>query len=262
MLKNINPDILIGLLVASLFWVGVFVWQSSRPPNHASAASQTCEGTKNECAKATTDERIADYTWWLAVLTAALVTVSAGQGFFLLRADRTARIAANAADLSARAAVAIELPIIRVVPEDFGYGSFQDGSNLRIENCSLGSLAFMNLGRTKAFPIEVRCGWTVGDRLPDVPVYTFTKSFPTNLIFEPGPNTTEHLHISEFELEFAPGVPEKARINAVGLWFYCSVAYLDFMQNRHEVGFCWRRWDVTTSAWFREDATPAYSQKT
>jgi len=37
-------------------------------------------------------------------------------GFFLLRADKTARIVANAADLSARAAVAIELPTITAFP--------------------------------------------------------------------------------------------------------------------------------------------------
>jgi hypothetical protein len=111
--KKINPDILIGILVASLFWVGVFVWQSPQPPNHAGVASQHCEGTKSECAKAGSDERIADYTWWLAVLTAGLVCSGVIQFGFLIRSDNTARIAANAADLSARAAVGQKLPILR-----------------------------------------------------------------------------------------------------------------------------------------------------
>jgi hypothetical protein len=97
MLRKLNTDVLIGLLMASLFWVAVFVWQSSQPPNHTSAASQHCEGTKSECAKATTDERIADYTWWLAVLTAGLVISGLIQFGFLIRSDNTARIAANAA---------------------------------------------------------------------------------------------------------------------------------------------------------------------
>lgn len=43
------------------------------------------------------DERIADYTWWLTFFTAVLGGASIIQGFFLLRADKTARIAANAA---------------------------------------------------------------------------------------------------------------------------------------------------------------------
>jgi hypothetical protein len=103
LLKKLNPELVLGFLLASVFWAGVLLWQSS-PPNHASKESQACDGTKSECAKATTDERIADYTWWLAVLTAALVTVSAGQGYFLLRSDKTARIAANAAGDGAIAA--------------------------------------------------------------------------------------------------------------------------------------------------------------
>src|SRR5450755_229976 len=141
-MKQINPDILIGILIASLGWVAVFVWESSQPPIHTSAAGQHCEGTKSECAKATTDERVADYTWWLAVLTAGLVCAGVIQFGFLIRSDNTARIAANAADLSARAAVAIQLPITRVVPEGFGYGSAQVGNDPRIENCALTSLAF------------------------------------------------------------------------------------------------------------------------
>src|ERR1700742_701008 len=98
-MKQLNPDILIGLLIASLFCVGVFVWQSSQPPNYTSAASQHCEDTKSECAKTTTDERIADYTWWLAVLTAGLVCAGVIQFGFLIRSDNTAQIAAKASKL-------------------------------------------------------------------------------------------------------------------------------------------------------------------
>src|SRR6202043_377548 len=93
----------------------------------------------------------------------------------------------NAADLSARAAVALELPIIRVMPERFSYGSSLDGGgdNLRINWCVISHLNFANGGRTKAFPIEVQCGWSAGDKLPDVPAYTFTKLFSVNSIVDP-----------------------------------------------------------------------------
>ena len=117
-MKKLNPDILIGLSIASLFWVGVFVWQSSQPPPYNHPESHACEGTKSECAKATSYERIADYTWWLAVLTAVLAAVSAGQGYFLLQADKTARIAAEAAKKSVETAqaefIAAHRPQIRV----------------------------------------------------------------------------------------------------------------------------------------------------
>jgi hypothetical protein len=100
MLKKLNPELVLGFLLASTFWTGIFLWQS-HPAEHSKTESQSCEGTKSECAKATTDEKLADYTWWLAVLTGALVTVSAGQGYFLLRADKTARISAEAAKATA-----------------------------------------------------------------------------------------------------------------------------------------------------------------
>jgi hypothetical protein len=174
---------------------------------------------------------------------------------------RSFRLAIIAA-LSARAAVAIELPIVRVVPEKFGYGSSLDNDNPRAEWCIIGSLVFFNVGRTQAFPIEVQCGWIVGDKLPDVPSYTFTKSFPINLIFESNPKATEALNINEFELTFAPGLYDGVRNSTVGMWFYCNVVYLDFMQNRHEAGFCWRRYETVGSGWFRQDATPAYNRKT
>jgi hypothetical protein len=48
------------------------------------------------------------YTLVLAVFTGLLVFVSGLQGYFLLRADKTARIAANAAKASADAAIATE----------------------------------------------------------------------------------------------------------------------------------------------------------
>jgi hypothetical protein len=92
MLRNINRDILIGILIASVFWVCVFVWQSSQPPYSASSKSERCENSNAECAKASVDERLAIYTWWLAVLTGGLVLTAVGQGYFLLRADRTTRL--------------------------------------------------------------------------------------------------------------------------------------------------------------------------
>jgi hypothetical protein len=43
------------------------------------------------------EDRIADYTWWLSAFTLALVVISVSQIFFLTRADKTARTAAEAA---------------------------------------------------------------------------------------------------------------------------------------------------------------------
>jgi hypothetical protein len=264
LLKKLNPELVLGILLASVFWAGVLFWQSS-PPNHASEASQTCQGTKSECAKATTDERIADYTWWLAVLTAALVTVSAGQGYFVLRSDKTARLAATAADLSARAAIAIELPIIRADPVEFGFGIsrdiMNDGPEIEIEYFSFECFDFANLGRTKAFPMKVRWGWTVGKSLPDIPTYRLSKSFETDAILEPGPNQRMQLSIRGYSMVIPPGATANLKSNDTTLWLYCSVTYLDFMQAEHEAGFCWQLPYFSSSRLFAV-STPAYNRKT
>jgi hypothetical protein len=258
-MKRLNPDILIGLLLASLFWVGVFVWQSSQPPNRASETSQHCEGTKSECAKAATDERIADYTWWLALLTGALVTVSAVQGYFLLRSDKTARIAANAADRSARAAIALQLPVIRIVPNALSQGDgLADGKPY--ENCSVHFVTISNLGTTKAFPKEILYGWTVGNDLPSEPSYQWIDSFLPNYFIEPDPKITPRKFLVGTKM-LEPG--QRTEISKGNyLWFYCALLYDDFMGEAHSHGFCWR-WSYTGHGLgWRIDGTPAYNRKT
>jgi hypothetical protein len=82
------------------------------PPQHQVTASTTKSAEpstrKQEPAKSlwqrTRSDPVAFYTFVLAIFTGLLVIVSAIQGGFLLRADRTARITANAALIGANAA--------------------------------------------------------------------------------------------------------------------------------------------------------------
>ncbi|HEY2247180.1 MAG TPA: hypothetical protein VGH70_07040 [Bradyrhizobium sp.] len=87
-----------------LFGFGFIAWQStiSQPNQNPKTASEHRADTRSP--KSSTDERLADYTWWLAVLTGGLVVTAIGQGFFIARSDKTARIAANAATKSAEVA--------------------------------------------------------------------------------------------------------------------------------------------------------------
>lgn len=134
--------------------------------------------------------------------------------------------------------------------------------NLRIDWCIVTYLNFANGGRTKALPIEVRCGWTSGDKLPDVPAYTHTKSFPVNSILDPTDDEPERININDFDFTFPPGHYEGVLNRTVSLWFYCSIVYLDFMQIRHEAGFCWKRHELFGGGKFLPDATSAYNRKT
>jgi hypothetical protein len=97
-----------GILFASSFTPQV---QNAAP--HQTAEHQTFnkinENGDNVQSLWVPIDSVGLYTLVLAVFTGLLVGVSGVQGYFLLRADKTARIAANAADLSARAAIAANL---------------------------------------------------------------------------------------------------------------------------------------------------------
>jgi len=201
------------------------------------------------------DEITALSTFVIAIFTTIL-------GCFTISLARSTRTAARAADLSARAAITIELPIIRMELESFRYGKNLDGQNPETYYCSIRCLEFSNLGRTKAFPIEVQFGWFVGTKLPDAPTYLFTKSFPIGTIFEPEPETIRELNIFEFMFETKPGLYDRLRDKTESLWFFCSFAYLDFMQSRHDVGFCWERYETFGIGSFKANPTPAYNSKT
>lgn len=72
---------------------------SKNPQASADASSE--QRAQNIPQPQSPDDRIAAYTLWLAIFTGALVVVSSLQIFFLLRADKTARISADAARLAA-----------------------------------------------------------------------------------------------------------------------------------------------------------------
>jgi hypothetical protein len=195
-----------------------------------------------------------------AISTAIIAVFTIILGFFTISLAKSTRVAADAAILSARAAIAIELPIIRADAQELGYGYVQDEAGRR-QQVSIKQLVISNLGKTKAFPIELQIGCTIGHRLGKTPSYRFTKSFPINAIVEPDQRSVE-ISLSEFEFEAPPDIYNLLRDRSTNLWFYCNLVYIDFMQMRHEAGFCWKRHETTGMGALFEDPTPAYNRKT
>jgi hypothetical protein len=77
------PEISLGVfLTVAIFSMGMLFSSSVFPPNEKPETGAQ-DHSKQEASKATTDEKIADYTWWLAVLTGGLVFVAVGQGVFI-----------------------------------------------------------------------------------------------------------------------------------------------------------------------------------
>jgi hypothetical protein len=180
------------------------------------------------------------YTLVLAVFTGLLVVVSAGQGYFLIRSDKTARIAAEAASRSARAAINIELPILAARVSQFSFGNAREtvGGNDQIyDYCAAGYLNIANGGRTKARPLQVECGWFFGDQLPPIPSFTFTKQLSLNAVLDPTDDDPMAVNITESVFKTGLGFYDAVRHDKLRLWFYCRITYLDFMQESHEAGF-------------------------
>jgi hypothetical protein len=116
--RQIVHAIVVALFVAWISFGSWYSWYSSVPPTYKQAIEQSHDRTGNGGAKITPDERIANYTWWVAAFTFALAFVSAFQLFFLTRADKTARIAAEAASLNAKAALRAEQAHVYPIIED------------------------------------------------------------------------------------------------------------------------------------------------
>jgi hypothetical protein len=98
MLKNRDPAFaLVALFVVSVYGVSL----SSREPPYDKEISRPDQNAPQIIPPESPEDRIADYTAALALFTAVLMLVSSAQIYFLCRADKTARISANAAKQSA-----------------------------------------------------------------------------------------------------------------------------------------------------------------
>src|SRR4029077_1745533 len=130
--------------------------------------------------------------------------------------------AADAADRSARAAIALQLPIIRVRPDKLGHGVTAQGERT-IEQCDVHAVTIFNAGTTKAFPKEVLYGWTVGESLPAKCRYAFSKKLGVNAILDPGSGNTLTFVLNGVHI-LKRGEWENI-CRGDFLWFYCEVIY-------------------------------------
>jgi hypothetical protein len=105
------------------------------------------------------------------------------------------------------------------------------------------------------------------DHLPREPNYTAVEFFEVNTIYEP--DSTDPTEGPPYRFYLPAGVGElkdgewsEICGGKLGVTFYCLLVYLDFMDTRREVGFCWR-WEKTGMGmgWV-PDGTPAYNRKT
>jgi hypothetical protein len=164
--------------------------------------------------------------------------------------------------LGARAAIASQLPIIKVTIGTVGFDISKVGDEEEKFSAWVDRLVFSNLGSSKAFPIELRLGATVGEKLPEAPSYSFVMPFLPNFILEPNPKLTPFRDVGEFVIPMSAADQGLLVSDQLQLWYYCCFVWDDFMGTRHETGFCWLWTGAAGKGKFRVDATPAYNRKT
>jgi hypothetical protein len=230
MLKNRGPALALG----TLFVVAVYgVSLSSHEPIHDKKISSPSQGASQIIPPESPEDRVADYTEALAWFTGLLALVSATQIAFLIRADKTARITAEAAKRSADAAVAAERGRFFVVvgPHNFhkvvALGKMWPASpNMPISDRRLLiTYEFKNYGKTPAVIMAISHGIAISREPPD-PVYTLSNLIPQETVIAPSGTTDEQTCTFNTNFETVKDAMPLSTGESY-IWFYGRIGYKD-----------------------------------
>jgi hypothetical protein len=184
--------------------------------------------------------QLAFFAWQLQLMRKSVEDAGA--------AASAAASAARSADLNARAAIGIELPILRVTPPELlstskliadngPYGGMvNDRSPTKYS--AVGNLELRNDGRTPAFLSEISVGWNVATTLPERPTYRRTDRLGHASIVRPG--DTFMCHELHYGIELSDEELNSLRAGTTWLWFFGMIEYRDFLDDRRLAKFCWR----------------------
>lgn len=156
---------------------------------------------------------------------------------------------AAAAELSARAAIGIELPIIRAFSPDLNAVDAPvppigpvASTPLTLSPsafCYVPEIKFQNFGRTNAFVDSLRIGWEVCRNMYREPLYRFTivpRGLPICLPGEPAEGMETPSHTIVLTKDQVDAIDARE----VFLWFFVEYRYADFLGSDHVARFCWQ----------------------
>jgi len=230
--------LLMGIaLGGSLFWgaFGPNVTQQSL--EHLAPAVSLPHPTKEE-----NDEALVRYTLWLAILTGGLVIVSAVQGYFLLRADKTARISAEAAQAQTHNFSKLERPYLYVfnatglllkedVEDPYHYIEY-DVANYGKTPATIESVvAGISVGK---IPGELGSAWRWHSllRLPIM--------LPNEKRTKLSLDVPETIVINEYADEDTPPIPAPELSGDEEFYVRILIKYRGPFTSDHETSVCWR----------------------
>jgi hypothetical protein len=157
-----------------------------------------------------------------------------------------AKKSADAANLSAYAALRVELPILMMdrpsldsidgpVPENGAYGT-SELTTLPYENCVIPSVNFRNHGRTAAFPTALHIGYCVARKIPPTPVYLHSVRFRGETIIKAADSFEVYIH---FDLKLTDHERSEMKAGAT-MWLWCWICFDTFMRSSGENVFTWK----------------------
>ena len=281
-----RQTVVIALFACLLIGIGWLDRGSSQhpPQDHAVSATQhNAESSTNNKQPTkslrqrlsvvwnrTWEDPVAFYTFVLSIFTGLLFIVSAVQIVYLIRADRTAGKSANAALMSAQAAIGIELPIIRSArfPGLIRLAGPLTESNLNQPGIFtrdpgpynlVAGLTFQNFGRSIAFPFKFEYGWKIAAQLPPEPEYLGSSHLAPTAIIR-ADETIYDLPRPGKAVEFDEREQAALKQKTTPLWVYISLHYRDFLNTSHEARFCWRYHSGNGVLIRADSAPPAYTR--
>lgn len=218
---------------------------------------------------------VATFTAALAILTFGLVGAGAWQGYLILRAEKLTRSALLNSQKATRAAIALELPVIRAQPprlltvnqfpvDDAPFGGLVCNV-IPSHRSVIDQLYVLNGGRTHATPIAISMGWHVGQKLPEKPNYVQrTHSARQAWILQPA--TRIAAGIDPLCIELTAQQVDGLKAKDLTLWLYARVEYEDFLDTVREARFCWHWTQANGLGLFHfapaRDVPPDYTYKT
>jgi hypothetical protein len=166
--------------------------------------------------------------------TAIVAKFAAEQSRDMKDSIAVAQASARAAELSARATVGVELPIVFVNRMDMIAGQSPKVLPSLPPIPSAVWVWFRNYGRTPAILHHLFLNWDVTSRLPDEPDYD--RLYPLEGVIEPG--DTFEFRPEQYDVIFTQAQIDAASKGSERFWVYGYLSYADFLRNEHRIGFC------------------------
>jgi hypothetical protein len=248
--KSIKVIVWVALAAALVIAFGFELDDAARykADHEAQYNKRTPDKNTNDIVEAEkADDRIARYTRWLALLTGGLVISNAIQFIFLYRADKTARVSADAAKLNAEAVIGAERAHLFVIVVENNvhvamrgvrlYGGDQSAAmhDSRIPRVTL-DFVIKNTGRTAAVLRDVSYQFLQADAETIDWRYSFADTIVVPVI--EGNSQTEPATpcVAESELTIADG--RAALDDERPLFFYGFVTFRDIFKRDYQ--YFWR----------------------